>query len=123
MRGFAQALGQRTSRSLQRLVTDTLRLCAFRTQTLDLIGLVLVVVAVKERPLGVTLASQNVRCNPIQEPTVVANHERAARKLQQRIFQRSKGFNIQIVRGFVQQQDVTALSQRLRQMKATTLAP
>ncbi|BBU86919.1 hypothetical protein EIMP300_83190 [Escherichia coli] len=48
------------------------------------------------------------------------NH-RAARELQQGVFQRAQGFDIQVVGWFVEQQHVAANLQQLRQMQTTAL--
>ncbi len=47
------------------------------------------------------------------------NH-RAARELQQGVFQRAQGFDIQVVGWFIEQQDVTADLQQFRQVQTTT---
>ncbi|GDR73236.1 hypothetical protein BvCmsSINP022_00150 [Escherichia coli] len=48
------------------------------------------------------------------------NH-RTARELQQGVFQRAQGFDIQVVGWFVEQQHVAANLQQLRQMQTTAL--
>ena len=48
------------------------------------------------------------------------NH-RTSRELQQGVFQRAQGFDIQVVGRFVEQQHVAANLQQLRQMQTTTL--
>ncbi|KAF1049442.1 MAG: hypothetical protein GAK34_02062 [Delftia tsuruhatensis] len=52
----------------------------------------------------------------------MGDHQHRARVLQQRIFQRAQRFHVQVVRGFVQQQHVAALDQRLGQVQAAALA-
>ena len=99
-----------------------MRACTVFTQTLDLVGLVLLVVAVEEHPLAVAFGRQNVRTDAIEEPAVMADDHDAASKFEQRIFQGTQGFHVQVITGFVQQQHVAALHQRLGQVQATAFA-
>ncbi len=50
------------------------------------------------------------------------NH-RAARELQQGVFQRAQGFDIQVVGWFIEQQDVTADLQQFRQCRRPRSPP
>ena len=99
-----------------------MRACTVFTQTLDLVGLVLLVVAVEEHPLAVAFGRQNVHTDAIEEPAVMADDHDAASKFEQRIFQGTQGFHVQVITGFVQQQHVAALHQRLGQVQATAFA-
>src|SRR5262245_13169034 len=59
---------------LQRLEAKSVRPRALLTETLDLVGLVLVEVAGEEHPLAFVLAGQDVRRDAVKEPAVVADH-------------------------------------------------
>ena len=49
------------------------------------------------------------------------NHHRAASEFQQGLFQGAQGFDVQVVRGFVEHEHVAALGQGLGQVQTTTL--
>lgn len=103
------------------LVLDTLRLQRLGAQRAFLVLFVFGKVAFEEFHLTFILIIQNVGGDTVKEPTVVRDNHRAARELQQGVFQRAQGFDIQVVRRFVEQQDVTAHLQQLRQMQTTAL--
>ncbi len=72
-------------------------------------------VTFEELNLTFILVIQNVGGNTVKEPAVVRDNHRAARELQQGVFQRAQGFDIQVVGWFIEQQDVTADLQQFRQ--------
>jgi hypothetical protein len=76
-------------------------------------------VTFEELNLTFILVIQNVGGNTVKEPAVVRDNHRAARELQQGVFQRAQGFDIQVVGWFIEQQDVTADLQQLRQVQTT----
>src|SRR3546814_6178788 len=49
------------------------------------------------------------------------DHERVARELEQRVFQRAQGLDVEVVGRFVEQQHVAALQQGLGQVQAAAL--
>lgn len=49
------------------------------------------------------------------------DHHGTTRELQQGVFQRAQGFNVQVVGWFIEQQHVAANLQQLREMQTTTL--
>ena len=51
----------------------------------------------------------------------MGNDHRAARELQQGVFQCAQGFDIQVVGRFIEKQHVAADLQQFRQMQTTTL--
>ena len=67
---------------LKRFKPGALRLSPLFAQTFLLVSFVLLVVAVKECPLRITFASEDMRGNTVQEPAVMANHHDAAGELQ-----------------------------------------
>src|ERR1035437_6279977 len=68
---------------LQRFEAHAFGLGAFFAQASPLVGFVFMVIAVKESPLAVALAGQNVGGNAVKEPAVMADHHDRAGKLQQ----------------------------------------
>src|SRR5574343_553966 len=107
--------------SLEGLVAQAVGLGALFAQALLLVGFVLGEVAAIEEPLRVALAGQDVGADAVEEPAVVRDHHGRAGELQQGLFQRTQGFDVQVVRRFVQHQHVAALGQGLGQVQATTL--
>src|SRR3546814_10864942 len=62
-----------------------------------------------------------MRRDAVQEPAVMRDHERVARELEQRVFQRAQGRDVEVVGRFVEQQHVAALQQGLGQVQAAAL--
>ena len=71
--------------------------------------------------MRVAFERQDVGRDAIQEPAVMRDDEGVARELQQRIFQRTQGFDVQVVGRFVEQQHVATLQQGLGHVQAATL--
>ena len=103
------------------LVTHAFGFGTVFTQAFFLVGFVLLVIAIEESPLRITFTSQDVRRDPVQKPAVVADHHDATGKLLQGIFQCTQCFDVQIIRGFVQHQDIATRDQRFGQMQTTAL--
>ena len=112
----------RPSLPTNRLIPNSLRLGSFLTQSFAFVFFVLLVIAFKERPLRVTFSSEDVGTNAIEEPAVMADNNGTARELKQCIFQCAQGFNVQIIRWFIEQQHITACNQGMRQVQSTALA-
>jgi len=79
-------------------------------------------VAFEEFNLALVLIVQDMGGDPVQEPAIVGDDHGAAGEFQQRVFQGTQGFDVQIVGGFVQQQHVAAGLQQLGQVQAPALA-
>src|SRR4030095_8805407 len=80
------------------------------------------IVAVKPNDLAVTFEGEDVSRDPVEEPAIVGDHDHAAGKTFQRLFERAQGVHIQVVGRFVEQQNVRAFFQHLRQMDSIALA-
>ena len=106
---------------LQRLEAQTVRGCGSFTETLLLVGFVLLVVSREEHHLGVTLKSEDMGGNTVEEPTVMRRYHRAARELKQCILKRAERFNVEVIRRLVKEQHVAACEQRLREMETAAL--
>src|SRR5690606_23035319 len=112
---------QQVGRLLEGLEAQTVRLGAFLAEAALLVLLVLAIVALEELHVRITLERQNVRGDTVQEPAIVADHQRHARELQQRILERTQRLHVEIVGRLVEQQHVAALQQRLGQVQTAAL--
>ena len=97
---------------------DSMRLGAFFAEAALLVFLVLAVVALVELHVRVAFEGDDVRGDAVQEPAVMRDDQGAARELQQRVFERAQGFDVEVVGRFVEQQHVAALQQGLRHVQA-----
>src|SRR5690606_25068867 len=112
---------QQVGRLLEGLEAQTVRLGAFLAEAALLVLLVLAIVALDDLHVRITLDRQNVRGDTVQEPAIVADHQRHARELQQRILERTQRLHVEIVGRLVEQQHVAALQQRLGQVQTAAL--
>ena len=78
-------------------VAHPLGLGTLFTQALFLVGFVLLIVAVKERPLAVAFSGQNVGGDPVKKLAVMADDHDRSGEFEQRVFQCPQSFHIQIV--------------------------
>src|SRR3546814_737294 len=115
-----RALCARATASLQRLEPQPVR-AGVVAQAAPLVFLVFAVVALEELHVRVALEGEDMRRDAVQEPAVMRDHERVARELQQRVFQRAQGLDVQVVGRFVEQQHVAALQQGFGDRKSTSL--
>src|ERR1700716_4150129 len=83
---------------------------------------ILLIVAFEPDNLGVALEGKDMCCNAIEEPAIVRNDHGAAREGHQRVLEGAQRFDIQIIGRFVEQQDVAACLQYLRQVHAIAFA-
>ncbi len=67
--------------------------------------------------------SQDMSRDAVKEPAVVADHHRAAGKVFQCFFQRPQGVHVEVVGGFVQQQNIRANGQCFGQVNTVALTP
>ena len=70
------------------------------------IGFVVLVVPLEPDDLAVAFEREHVRRDAVEEPAIVADHDRAAGEVQQRLLERTQRVDVEIVRGFVEQQQV-----------------
>mmetsp|Transcript_50124 Transcript_50124/g.162001 ORF Transcript_50124/g.162001 Transcript_50124/m.162001 type:complete len:302 (-) Transcript_50124:1304-2209(-) len=88
----------------------------------NVVLLVLLVVALEPDPLGVALRRQDVCRDAVEEEAVVAHHEDAARKVEQRLLQAAHRVDVKVVGRFVEQQHVAARLEHLGKLHAVALA-
>ena len=72
------------------------------------IGFVFAVVAVEVFNFRISLERENMRCDAIQKPTIVANYDRTAGKVFKRLFESTQCIYIEIVCGLVEENDVSS---------------
>src|SRR5690554_5177140 len=106
---------------LQRLEPKPLRTGVVAHAAL-LVFLVFAIVALEELHVRITLERQDVGRDAVQEPAVMADHEGVARELQQRVFKRPQGLDVEVIGRFVEQQHVAALQQGLGHVQPAALA-
>ena len=68
------------------------------------------------------LESERMSAHAVEEPAVVRDDHRAARKVLQRLLERAQRLDVEVVRRLVEQQQVAALAQRLGEVDAPALA-
>src|SRR4051812_25247996 len=114
--------GSRVSRAHEWLVLDAVRLERFGAARLLHPVRVLGPVALEPGDLRIALEGKDVRCDAIEEPAVVRDHDRAAREVEQRVLERAQRVHVEVVRRLVEQQHVRAALQHFRQVHAVPLA-
>ena len=115
--------GQLTRGSARQLsILDPVRLVGLGAEPAVAIRLVVLVVALEPHHLAVAFERQHVRRDAVEEPAVVADHHRAAGERQQRLFERAQRVDVEVVGRLVEQQQVRAALEQLRQMHAVALA-
>ena len=67
-------------------------------------------VAFAPHDFAVALEGQNVRGHAVQEPAIVANDHRTPAEVVEGFFQRAERVHVEVVRRFVEQQQVAAAS-------------
>src|SRR5450631_1268868 len=100
----------------QWFVADSMRLCGIFAFTLLVILDVFLIVAFEPEDLRVALEGEDMSCDAVKEPAIVRDDDRATRERDQRIFERAQRFDIEVIGRLVEQQDVAAGLQYLRQM-------
>ena len=98
-----------------------MRLVGFRTEPAVPVRLVVLVVSLEPHDLAVPLEGEHVRGEAIEEPAVVADDHCAPGKRQQRLLERAQRVDVEVVGRFVQEQQVRAALQQLREMDAIAL--
>src|SRR5439155_25867454 len=86
------------------------------------IRLVVREVALEPLDVAVALERQDVRRDAVEEPAIVADDDRAARELQQAVFERAQRVDVEVVRRLVEQQHVAGALDHLREVDAVALA-
>src|SRR5262249_55428983 len=72
--------------------------------------------------LAVPLEGEDVGRDAVEKPAVVRDHDGAARELEQRLLERAQRVDVEVVRRLVEQEDVAARAEQLREVDAVALA-
>jgi sulfate-transporting ATPase len=86
------------------------------------VGLVVLVVAFEPDHFPLVLEGEHVRGDAVEEPPVVADDDGAPRELEEPVFERAQRVHVEVVGRLVEQQQVRAALQGLRQVEPVTLA-
>src|SRR6185503_20215536 len=111
------------SRPRQLLVGDPVWPVSLSTQTSPSVLLICLEIALEPGDLRVPLEGQDVRGDAVQEPAVVRDDHRAAGEGEERLLERAERVDVEVVGRLVQQQEVAAAAQQLRQMHTVALPP
>src|SRR4026207_2199851 len=93
-----------------------------RSETLFLISLVIRVVAFKPKHFAVAFKRENVRRDPVEKPAVVRDYYRTSGEIFKRFLKCAQGVYVEIVRRLIEQQNVRAFLQHLREVHAIAFA-
>ena len=115
------ARGRRPS-AREALVPDAVRLVGGGAQLLVAERLVVADVALEPADLAVALEGEDVGRDPVQEPAVVADDDDAARERLEAGLQRAQRVDVEVVGRLVEEQDVAAGLEQLREVDAVPLA-
>src|SRR5262245_13963807 len=99
-----------------------MRLLGSGAETALAISLVVLVVPFEPDDLAVALECEHVRGDAIEEPPIVADDDGAPGESEQRLLERAKRVDVEIVGRLVEQQEVAALLQQLCEVDAVALA-
>src|SRR5262245_60025873 len=87
-----------------------------------LVLLVVLEVALEPLDVAIALERQNVRGDAVEEPAIVADDDRAAGEILERLLERAQRVDVEIVRGLVEQEHVGTRLEHLGEMHAVALA-
>src|ERR1700682_3657838 len=107
---------------LEGLEADAVGSRGLVAEALVLVFLVLAVVALVEGPLRVGLGGEDVGGDAVEEPAVVRDHEHRSGEFLQRVLERPQRLYVEVVRGFIEQQYVAPVEERLGEMQSPALA-
>src|SRR5690606_14378836 len=105
---------QQVGRLLEGLEAQTVRLGAFLAEAALLVLLVLAIVALEELHVRITLERQNVRGDTVQEPAIVADHQRHDGEPPQRTPERTQRLDLETVGRLRERQRGAPRRQRIR---------
>src|SRR5207249_4296593 len=91
-------------------------------ETAPPVGLVILVIALEPHHAALVLEGEHVGGYAVEEPAVVADHDRAAREVEQAVLEGTQRVHVEIVAGLVEEQHVAAALEHLGQVQAIALA-
>ena len=115
-------LARKTLCADEAAVLDSMRAVGGRAKPAATVGRIILVVALEPHDLAIALEGQNVRGDTVEKPAVVADDHDTAGKLQQGVFERTQGVDVEVVRRLVEQQHVGAGLEQRGEMHTVPLA-
>jgi hypothetical protein len=100
--------------SRELLILDPLRLHGVRPEPPDLVGLVVLEVALEPFDVGVALEGEDVGADAVEEEAVVADDDGAAGEVDEGVLEGAQGLDVEVVGGLVEEEDVAAGAEELR---------
>src|SRR6185369_7057959 len=104
------------------LVLDPMGLLGLDAEPLAAIGLVVLVIALEPHDAAVALEGEHVGRDAVEEPPVVADHHGTAAERHERLLETPQRVDVEVVRRLVEEEQVAAALQELREMQAISLA-
>src|SRR5690606_21515217 len=103
-------------------VGHPVRVCGVGAEAADLVGFVVLEVALEPLHMAVALEGENVGGEAVEEHAVVADDDRAAGEILERILERGERLGVEIVGRLVEEEDVGAGLEELGEVDAVALA-
>ena len=100
-----------------------MRTVGLRAKTAPLVFLIGLEIAFEPFDMAVALEGEDVGRQAVEEEAVVADDHGASGEILERILERAKGLDVEVVGRLVEQDDVAAGGQRLGQVDAVAFAP
>ncbi len=107
----------------QRLVANAVRLIGVGPQSLVPLSLVRLIIAVAPDDLAIPLEGEDVGRDPVEEPTIVADHDRASRRSRGSPLPGREHVDVEVVGRLVEQEQVPAALEELGQVDPVALTP
>src|SRR4051812_1219 len=105
----------------QLAVLDAVWLIGLGAEAPLAVGFVVLVVALEPLDGAVAFEGEDVGGDAIEEPAVVADDDGAAGEVEQRLFERAQGVDVEVVGRFVEEQQVGAPLEQLGEVHAIAL--
>src|SRR5579875_3730425 len=119
---LAGCIGEGRALANQGLVANAVRRGCVLSKPASLVFLISLEIALKPFHVAVAFKGENMSGKAIQKPTIMADNHRTAGKGGQRLFQGAQGIDIEIIGGFVQQNNIGAGFQHLRKVHPIAFA-
>ena len=103
------------------LVPEPMRFVSLLAESFFALCLIGLEVTFAPVSVAVTFERQDMRCNPVEEPSIVRDHNHASDEAEDRFLESSQRVDVQVVRRFVKQQNIAAASQQLGQVNPVSL--
>ena len=100
----------------QFLVLDAMRSFRVGAKSLATILFVVLVVSFEPHDIAVSLESEDVGSDSVEEPTIMAYHDGASSEVEERFLKCSERVYVEIVRWLVEKDNVSTCAKHLRHM-------